>query len=193
MPKLAAVLFEKGQGVDPLLETVARDLQAVGHGVEGYLQRQAANGPRGRRAGVQLESIANGGRCAIFQPLGNGARGCRLDPQALPGLCSALLERLSEATALLVLNRFGKSEAEGGGFRAAIERAFLCGIPVLTAVRPEYLPQWRGFTGGWHAELAPAADVLGDWAAGVIRRPVRLRRLGSGGGAGAESAAWPQP
>lgn len=167
MPRIAAILFKKGQAVDQLLEMVARDLQAAGHVVQGYLQRELA--PRnGSRAAVELESIADGTTHRIFQPLGRDARGCRLDPQALASVCTTLLAALSDATGLVIFNRFGKGEVEGAGLRVAIERAFLRDIPVLTAVRPEYLQEWRAFTGGWHVEFELQADALGAWLDAVV-------------------------
>lgn len=172
VPRIATILFEKGQAVDPLLEKVARDLQAAGHVVEGYLQRELFT-RNGCRAAVQLESIADGTTHRIFQPLGRDARGCRLDPQVLAGLCTMLLAALSDATGLVIFNRFGKGEAEGAGLRAAIEQAFLRGIPVLTAVRPDYLREWRAFTGGWHVELEPQADAIDAWV-GAQNRVERL-------------------
>ena len=165
--KVAAVMFEKGQDVDTLLEMVVRDIQAKGHVVQGYLQREIPT-KNCRLVAVHLESIADGTVREIFQHLGRDARGCRLDPQALTGLCMSLQAALSSDTELAVFNRFGKGEAEGTGLRAAIEQAFLYGIPVLTAVRPEYLQDWRLFTGGWHVELELTADALATWVGAVI-------------------------
>lgn len=53
-----------------------------------------------------------------------GAKGCRLDPRALAALSGSLLGELDAGTQLLVLNRFGKGESEGHGFRAVIEQVF---------------------------------------------------------------------
>lgn len=64
---------------------------------------------------------------------------------------------------LLVVNRFGRGEAEGHGFRSAIEKAFVMGIPVLTAVRDDYLDEWRSFGAEFAAELPALAEDVSAW------------------------------
>ena len=48
---------------------------------------------------------------------------------------------------LLVINRFGKTEAEGGGVRPLIADAVDRGIPVLIAVPWRNIASWRVFAG----------------------------------------------
>jgi hypothetical protein len=149
---LAAMSCSKDELVDRVLEDTAHTLQARGYRVGGYLQRQAP-ATDGCCAPMYLEHIENGERSCISQALGAGARGCRLDPRALARLSASLLAELEAGMQLLVLNRFGKGESEGQGFRALIERAFQGGIPVLTAVRPGYMQAWRAFGGDYAQEL----------------------------------------
>lgn len=111
---------------------------------------------------MYLEHVATGEWSCISQPLGAGTRGCRLDPRALAALSASLLAELDTGMQLLVLNRFGKGECEGHGFRAVIEKAFQIGVPVLTAVRPGYLQAWRDFGGDYAQDLPlDGGDGLG--------------------------------
>lgn len=151
---LGAVRFAQDEPVDALLEAAVRQLKADGFHVAGYVQRETEEDDR-CCALVHLENITDGRMFCITQPLGPGSRGCRLNPQVLADLCSSLLVELDQGMDILVLNRFGKAESEGQGFRTVIEKAFDKGIPVLVAVRDSYANAWESF-GSTLAEDLPA-------------------------------------
>lgn len=65
-------------------------------------------------------------------------------------LVAAALER---RPGVLVLNKFGKTEAEGGGFRDLIVQAVGASIPVLVAVPHRNLEPWRAFAGDLACEV----------------------------------------
>ena len=112
-PLQAAIRVERDRPVDDILEAVARVLQKEGVIVAGFLQRESAgDGEFCNR--IDLEDIASGEHHIISQALGSGARGCRLDPQALAGVAGPLLAGLDRRPDLLILNRFGKMEVEPG-------------------------------------------------------------------------------
>lgn len=173
-PRLAAIAFKPEDGIDTLLEHVARQLQAEGLKVSGYLQRESVD-PNSCCNISHLEDVADGTWHRISQALGSGSRGCRLDPGALADVSGMLLGRLETETEFLVLNRFGKGESEGQGFRAVIERAFDRGIPVLTAVREAYEPAWKAFTAGSALLLPPDRPSVLAWT----NRVAKISRLGS--------------
>lgn len=159
---LGAVRFTHDEPVDLILEAVVRQLKADGFRVTGYLQREAQDGD-GCCSPVQLENIADGRMFHITQPLGSGSRGCRLDPQALANRCGPLSKDLDEGVDILVLNRFGRGESEGQGFRAVIEEAFQKGIPVLVAVRDPYVDAWHAFGGVFAEDLPANEQEIVDW------------------------------
>lgn len=167
---LAAILFAPADDVDGLLEEVVRTLKTRGLRVAGYLQRQTAEA--GCCSLNHLESISDGRRILISQPLGSGSRGCRLDPRGLAEASQRLLEEMETRPDILVLNRFGKGEADGQGLRAAIEKAFVSGVPVLTAVRALYLPAWKDFSGGLSAVLRPEARHVLAWCGRACEFPL---------------------
>jgi hypothetical protein len=73
---------------------------------------------------------------------------------------------------ILILNRFGKGEADGAGLRAVFEAAAVSGIPLLTSVKELYLPAWNDFAGGLSVRLHADAGQVLAWsldAAGVQR------------------------
>jgi len=165
--RLAAIRFDHGDAIDDLLEVAARSLQARGAKVCGCLQRETED-PGSCCNITYLEDVSGGARRRISQPLGAGSRGCRLDPRALAVISGLLLTELDSDLDFLVLNRFGKGESEGQGFRAVIEKAFDKGIPVLTAVREAYGDAWMRFTDGVAQLLPPEERAVLDWAAAAV-------------------------
>lgn len=160
---IAAVRFGDGDRIDDLLEAVVRGVQSRGYSVAGYLQRETPDGP-GCCSIMHLEEISSGAQIRISQALGAGSRGCRLDPQALAEVSGRLLSVIGPNTELLVLNRFGKGESDGQGFRNVIENACALGVPVLTAVRETYEPAWNEFAAGIGEFLEPDVDQVTQWA-----------------------------
>ena len=153
----------KGAG-DSLLAEVAFGLLAEGRAVAGAVQRNVILRD-GRPAQMDLDVLANGVRIRISQDLGAQASGCRLDPGALEeavGLVEAALAA-DPPPALLVVNKFGRQEAEGRGFRRTIGMALASGIPVLTAVSEDRRAAFEDFAGDLAELLAPEPGALRDW------------------------------
>ncbi|NML77036.1 DUF2478 domain-containing protein [Rhizobium sp. S-51] len=173
VPLQAAIRVPKDKPVDEIFEAVALLLKGEGIVVAGFLQRERTG--EGECCNeIRLEDIASGEHHVISQSLGSGARGCRLDPQALADVAGPLLSRLEEDPDLLILNRFGKGESEGQGFRAVIEDACARGIPVLTAVREGYLEDWSQFSGDLGILLPPEREKVIAWVRQAIAAAGRL-------------------
>ena len=64
---------------------------------------------------------------------------------------------LTQAPDLVVCNRFGALEAEGGGFAAELLAVMAQGVALVTAVAARNQARWQQFSGG--AALLPAAAV----------------------------------
>lgn len=102
----------------------------------------------------------------ISERLGKGAEACRLDIGALEE-AAALVEARIAGAELLILNKFGKREAAGGGFRAAVARALEAGVPVLIAAGPVDSIGFLDFAGDMAERVAPeAAEAWALAAAG---------------------------
>lgn len=161
-PILAAVRFETGD-IDGLLDTVVQTLSSQGYTVRGALQTRGVVDGECHCADMDLHMIGCNKVFRISQPLGNGSRGCRLHHGALAE-CAAFLENeLDHVPDLLVLNRFGRGEAYGRGFRDLIGKAILQGVPVLTAVRPTYEDDWATFGLDMSCNLPMKKSAVLDW------------------------------
>ncbi len=112
---------------------------------------------------MDLTTLGSSRVFRISQPLGNGLAGCRLHPGAL-AQCSSFIEaELEEGADLLILNRFGRGESEGRGFRELISRAIELDVPVLIAVRPTYEEAWAEFGAGLSCDLPMTQDIVLTW------------------------------
>jgi len=100
----------------------------------------------------------------ISQNLGAGSSACCLDVGALMAAASVLHRAREDAPDLVVVNRFGILEADGGGFAQEMLGLMADGIPMLTVVSETYLPVWRTFTGGLAQELIADRQALHAWA-----------------------------
>lgn len=162
-PRAAAVVFDQGDEADAAIAAAVAALRQDGLRVGGLLQVFGASvGPCRRE--MHLFVLASGDWIRLDQPLGAGAQGCTLDADALTRAAVALRAAVQARPDLLVVSRFGKQEALGGGMRAEIAEALVSGIPVLVAVREALLADWEGFLGAPPALLPSCADSIIAWA-----------------------------
>ncbi len=131
-PRAAAVVFEHGDDADAAMAVAVASLRHAGLRVGGLLQVFGpALGPCKRE--MNLLVLASGEWIRLDEPRGPEAQGCTLDADALTRAAVALREAVRARPDLLVVSRFGKQEALGGGMRAEIAEALMSGIPVLVA------------------------------------------------------------
>ncbi len=146
-PPLTALLYHDSQAADRMLRLLAVELIERGVRLAGLVQ---LNEPRpGRsRCDMTLEDLASGDQVGISQDRGPHARGCALDIGQLLSATEMVRASLADAPDLVILNKFGKTESEGGGFRDLIAEAVGLGLPLLIAVPWRNLESWRLFSGG---------------------------------------------
>jgi hypothetical protein len=128
----------------------------------GVLQHSAC-ADQAHPCDVVLEDLATGSRVELFERRGKGARGCRLDLAALTEVSASVERSLNDQPDLLILNKFGKAEAEGGGLGDCIASAMEKGIPTLIGVPLRNLESWRGFAGEISAEFSDDLSLFRRW------------------------------
>jgi len=170
IPVLAAIRATAGTPVDTTLAETAAVLRSTGMNVRGIIQEEFG-GSDGIKPITRLRNVADGTLMQISQDLGPNARGCRLDPGALAEATRRLETIVEGGADLLILNRFGRSESEGTGLRPVIEAAILAGIPVLIAVRDEYIAAWDAFHAGMAVWLPADTKAVLDWYRSTIASP----------------------
>lgn len=162
-------------GADRCLADLARRLEAAGIAFAGAIQRNTAR-IDGQPDDMDLRVIGTDRVIRISQSLGPGSAGCRLNAASLEeaaGLVAAALD--TGAPRVLLLNRFGRQEAEGRGFRPLIGRALGEGMAVLMAVGPDYLAAFAEFAGGMAERLPAEPAALFGWCQEAAGAPVTPR------------------
>ncbi len=164
--RLAYVTSPNRGGVDRVLERFAMRLLDRGVVVEGLVQINADCGPD-TPCDMDARVLPDGPVLRISQTLGLGSSGCRLDPSALEQAVGLIAARLSPDTQLLIVNKFGKQEADGRGFREVIADALGLGIPVVVGLNSLNKPAFDAFAGEIAEPVAPDPDALVAWFDGV--------------------------
>lgn len=191
-PKIGVIIRPAEAGVTDSMEGFARILQGQGYLVLGLVQRNSP-APDSCACTMTLVDIVNGQEFRISQDLGTGSLCCRVDTHAIAEATSVLRDAVATETDLLIVNKFGKLESQGGGMVDEMLAAAARGIPLLTSVETALLERWREFTGGLAEELGPGCGSLLRWWEGVrprgVPRSARLWRQPSSGGDGRDDGA----
>lgn len=160
---LASVMASGHGATERLLTGVVARLKDDGVRVAGAL-RAASVGAGTAHCDSDLFLLPDGPLVRITQNLGAGSSACRMDAGALEeavGLVAAQLD--AGAVDLVVVNKFGLSEAEGRGFRALIADAHGRGLPVLTGLSETHRAAFERFSEGMATHLAAEEDVIVEW------------------------------
>ncbi len=165
---IATVTVAGPGATDRLLASVFDRLDDEGVRVLGAL-RALGQGGEVEHCESTLQLLPDGPMVRITQDLGDGSAACRMDAGALEeavGLASARLG--ADGGDLVVLNKFGLSEAEGRGFRTLIAGALERGIPVLIGVSETHRAAFERFAGDMAIALPPEQDAILEWCREVI-------------------------
>lgn len=159
---LAAIRYRPDTPLEVLLAEAVRLLKAEGVRVGGVIQHDL-RGDAGRICQMELEDIVSGRRIALSQDLGSGSVSCGVDSGGLAEAAVAIRGAVEAGADLVVINKFGTQEVEGGGLRAEMGFVVAAGVPLLTAVGERYLAPWQDFTGGEATLLAPSLPAILNW------------------------------
>jgi nucleoside-triphosphatase THEP1 len=167
--RLAAIKYDGTGGplVDEVLVEVAHVLKGNGVTVAGAIQRNEPV-PNRRRCSITLEDLASGRRTLASEDRGPHARGCHLNTSALEEAAVLASSSIEPAVDLVIINRFGKQEAEGGGFRQAIEAAILLERPVLVGLSETNRLSWEAFTGSEAEYLPCSLEAVLSWCRSAL-------------------------
>ena len=158
-----AYTMAPGRGdTDLVLERLAANLAARGLRCCGTVQINSERADAGP-CDMDVRVLPDGPVLRISQDLGSQARGCRLDPAALETAVGLVKVSLSSGADLLIVNKFGKHEAEGRGFRDVIAEAVAMEIPVLVGLNALNRPAFENFAERLAIQLQPEPAALMAW------------------------------
>jgi hypothetical protein len=163
---VVAIVYDNEAYPDALFRQIVDVCRKSGVAIAGVLQHLAFEGAD-RPCDVYLEDLSSGHRTQLFENRGSEARGCRLDGAALVEASIRIENGLDSAPGLLLLNKFGKAEAEGEGMRSLIAKAIDADIPVIIGVPVRNLDTWRDFAGDLALELPADFDRVRRWLNGA--------------------------
>jgi hypothetical protein len=163
---IAALRAEEKPAAQQAMAAFADALKQRGARVAGVVQERRLDAVTGRQRAV-LRDVASGAIYEISQDLGSGSTACNLDAGEIARACGALESAARAGADLLVISKFAKVEAERGGFSDAFRLAIARRIPIVTAVSPHYLAEWREFAGDLARFHEADAAALGAWWRGL--------------------------
>jgi hypothetical protein len=157
----AAVAYGIDDDPDRLLLDFAEDLRGSGRRVAGIIQLSRARPPGNHELDAVVSPSVERVNLGHHHP--GAALGCRPDPSRLASVARVIGAAIAEGVDLVVINRFGKLEAEGQGLIHLIKSAVHADIPVVTAV-PEYrFAAWLNYSGGMSVGLRCHRAALDHW------------------------------
>lgn len=159
--RLAYTISEKPGQTDRTLAALAEALTDQGVVLAGVVQTNSERCDH-HLCDMDVRVLPAGPVYRISQSLGKAARGCRLDPGALEQAVGAVAGTLDGAEVMIV-NKFGKHEADGRGFRPLIAEALARDIPVVLGVSKLSLTAFLDFAGGAAEFVEPSPAALLTW------------------------------
>lgn len=165
---LHAIVYDEGAANAALAASLLAFWKQQGWRIAGLVEENPSHAGR-RDCDMLLHEITSGERFLISEYRGSMARGCRLDADALLRAAERVRSTLVTAD-LLILNKFGKLECEGGGLRTLIVDALDRALPTILFVPRRNLVCWESFVGPlsrqWNIGDLPrtgaaASEVLG--------------------------------
>lgn len=162
--QLAYVMTKERGATDRLLSALAERLSARGIRLAGIVQTNVECYDNAL-CDMDVRVLPDGDTIRISQSLGAGSRGCRLNPEALEQAVGQVTAALQSADApqLMIVNKFGKHEADGRGMRPVIGEALAMGIPVLSGVNRLNVEPFQAFADGLAEEAPGDLDALEAW------------------------------
>jgi hypothetical protein len=164
--KLAYVTLQGRGRTDALIAEVAARLAADGVRLAGTVQSNHER-PDRRKCDMDLMVLPDGPIVRISEDRGDLARGCTLDSGALEQTVVAVQQRLDGAEVMIV-NKFGKREAEGKGLVPVIAGALERGLPVLIGVNGLNLAAFLTFAGETVSALPSDERAIADWCKAMM-------------------------
>ena len=159
---IAALVYTSGDRPDLVLCAFARHLAETGRRPCGLVQLRDRSGDQASRKVMVLEDwqVVDAARKR------DGAAGdhCSLDSQWLDQMGAQTATAVRRGVDAVIVNRFGPLEANGRGFRDAIQAASETKTPLVIAVPEFEFARWTHFSSGMTVRLDCTLDsILGWW------------------------------
>ncbi len=108
-----------------------------------------------------------------------GHHQCQLDPGGIADIARAITAAIRDGADVVIVNRFGKLEAEGRGLIDLIDQAVAADIPVLIAVPEHRFAAWIKYCDGMSVRLPCRRAALDQWWQSVAGRSIARADAGT--------------
>jgi nucleoside-triphosphatase THEP1 len=140
--RIAAIANREGWDSQAFLGGLATDWRAARIRVVGVLAEDSD--AEGACSAAFLRDIASGRKFNIQLDIPPAETVCHLDVAGIGDACADLLPQISAADVVL-LSKFGKSEAAGRGLMEAFRQTVEARKPLLTTVSLKHFDAWKKF------------------------------------------------
>ncbi len=159
---IAALKHPDGSNIDRAMMKIVHRLRQQGYRLAGAVRANRMTQDEDR-CDLLLEDLSTSSVFPISQNLGSGSNACRLDDVALDAIAAKVEASLQDGADILILNKFGKQEAEGRGLRSPIVKAVNRGIPALVGLNPGRAQAWDEFCGATGEIFDPDETAVDRW------------------------------
>lgn len=164
-PSILAIVYTDSIAACRLMADLGRRLRDGGVMVAGLVPYQPANEDSTPRCDMEVEELSSRFILQLAEDRNKQPQGCRVDPEAIQEAAALIAASFRNAPELLIVNKFGRLEADGGGLSDVISDAVDQGIPVIVGVPERHLPSWRCFTSGLAEEASLDSPRVQQWLA----------------------------
>lgn len=159
---ILAIVYSDGYAADRFISDLGYRIRDAGIAVAGVVQHNKFIRDR-TKCDMEVEELASGVVLQLSEDRGREARGCRLDRGALSDAAVLIAGSLQDEPELVILNKFGKLEAEGRGLRDTLSDAVQLGVPVVVGVPYRNVEQWRAFAEDLAEECPIGSSRVQEW------------------------------
>ncbi len=158
--RIAVLGGADGPTLQALLAAAATEWKNAGLRVAGVVA-EAHNLPDRTCSAGYLRDVGSGKPYSMFLETPPAETSCHLDATGVEGACTAVLDQVGGSD-VVVLSKFGKLEAAGGGLAPAFQAAIAAGKPLLTTVSDLHREAWRAIAPD-ATQLPADASAIRDW------------------------------
>lgn len=162
MHRFAALGGADGPRLQALLAAAVAEWKAAGLRVAGVIAEAHSLADRACSAGF-LRDIGSGKAYSMFLEAPPSGASCHLDATGVEDACAAVPGQITDGD-VVVLSKFSKLEAAGGGLAPAFAAAIAASKPVLTTVSDLHRAACHGLAPDALRLPADAAAIRDWWA-----------------------------
>jgi nucleoside-triphosphatase THEP1 len=163
-PAILAIVYADGGAAGSFIANLGYRLRDAGVAVAGVVPYRAST-PRNGTCGVEIEELASRLVLQLAEDEDPQPFGCKIDPEAISEAAALISSSLRKAPSVVIFNKFGRLEADGGGLRETIAEAIQLGIPVIAGVPRRNIGHFRELTEGLAEETQVDSPRIYQWLA----------------------------